>query len=199
VTGVLLALAPLWTSSEMQLYAQVSAQVPVPTSTQAPAAPPVAPSVTQPLAPAGLTAPAAGLTADSALRSAPSAPLVPLPTPVRDTAPLVRTPASRVSSPLPSASASGCPDTLGVVKLADYAVPGGRVVTLRFATGCLPAGSPTPGDSAPAVHPLSPIAEATLAAHHAGAAAEAAADAAKPSRREAFVALLTAVAVLLLK
>jgi hypothetical protein len=110
--------------------------------------------------------------------------------------------------PNPVASGGACPDTLVVAKLADYAVPGGRVVVLRFGTACRTGGGSTAltarvdsarTDSALAVNALSPLTEAALAARHAGAAAQAATDAAKPSRREAFVALLTAVAVLLLK
>ncbi len=104
-----------------------------------------------------------------------------------------------VSSPVP------CRAPSAVVKLADYAAPDGHIVVLRFATGCR-TGAPTSGraDSA-AAHAAadtlahSPLVEAALAARHAGAAAQATAQAAKPSRREAFVALLTAVAVLLLK
>lgn len=129
-----------------------------------------------------------------------------LASPSRAQSPVPSTPSAPRSDslpPTPAASGGACPDTLAVAKLADYAVPGGRVVVLRFGTACRTGGGSSAltarVDSAGAVAALSPLAEAALAAQHAGAAAQATADVAKPSRREAFVALLTAVAVLLLK
>jgi hypothetical protein len=99
----------------------------------------------------------------------------------------------------PGSCANGAVALLGAYDASD-----GRIVVLRFAPGCATGGPPANGATADVADTLgfarlSPAVEAALAAKHAGAAAQSAAQAAKPSRRETIVALATAVAVLLLK
>ena len=126
----------------------------------------------------------------------PSAPASAPPAPSLPTSP---TPAPRVLPPSVANGAAPCAATL-----AEYDAPDGRIVVLRFARACLtstPAAGADVTGHAPAdtAARVSPALEAALAASHAKQAAQSAAQAAKPSRRETVVALITAVAVLLLK
>lgn len=139
----------------------------------------------------------------------------PVPTPATTASPPTTSSSSGSTSAPPSPSSAAdsprlTPSRATICASSDVALlgvsdaPDGRIVVLRFAPACatggLPAGAVAlAGADTSALARLSPTLEAALAAKHAGAAAQGAVQAAKPSRRETFIALATAVAVLLLK